>query len=410
VKVLVVGSGAREHAMAWKIRRDRADTQLFLAPGNPGSGALGERLTVAADDVDGLISFARGKEVDLTLVGPEGPLAAGIGDAFAQAGLALFGPSAAAARIEASKAWAKEFMRRHGIPTAAHRTFAAFDEAAAYIEWLEVPPVVKDDALAGGKGVTVARTHEEALAAARAVFQARPGGRVVLEERMDGWEVSAMAFCDGRTARLMPAACDYKRLRDGDEGPNTGGMGAYAPAAISPRLRDRILREIVQPTLDGMAAEGCPFVGVLYPGLMITPAGPKVVEFNCRFGDPEAEALIPLLRSELLDVVQACLAGRLDRLDPEWSEESCCAVVYASAGYPDSPQPAEPGGLERVRDAVAFRGGSSGRVLTVSAVGATLEEARQKAYAGIRGVDLPGGHYRADIAAYDRALTAEVRS
>ena len=404
MKVLIVGGGAREHALAWKLARDRPGLELLLAPGNEGSGRLGRRLPLAADDVAGLARLAEDEAVDLTVVGPEGPLAAGIADAFAARGLRLFGPTAAAAQIEASKAWAKAFMARHNIPTARHATCASPAELDAALAAFQSPPVLKDDALAGGKGVTVAATFEEARAAAQAVL-ARPGATVVLEERLEGWELSAMAFCDGREASLLPPSCDYKRVADGDAGPNTGGMGAYAPAAISDALRACILAEIVQPTLAGLAAEGRPFSGVLYPGLMVTPDGPKVLEFNCRFGDPETEAVLPLLDGDLLEVLLACVDGRLASCRPRWSSGACCAVVLASAGYPDAPQPAQPSGWHELDGAVAFRGGDSGRVLTVSARGASLAEARQRAYAAVRQVNLPDGHYRTDVGAFDRALS-----
>jgi phosphoribosylamine---glycine ligase len=405
VKVLIVGGGGREHALAWKIRRDRPDVDLLLAPGNDGSGRLGRRAHVVAEDIAALVRLASDEGADLTVVGPEGPLAAGIADSFTAQGLRLFGPTAAAAEIEASKAWAKAFMDRHGIPTARFAACASLAEAEARLRDFPSPPVVKDDALAGGKGVTVAETFDQALAAARSIFAGRSEAHVVLEERLRGYELSAMAFCDGHTARLMPPACDYKRLLDEDQGPNTGGMGAYAPAAIPAALRDRIERDILDPVLRGMAAEGRPFTGVLYPGLMVAADGPKVLEFNCRFGDPEAQALLPLLDSDLLDVLQACVDHRLADQEVRWSGQSCCAVVLASAGYPDHPAHAQPRAWEELDEAVAFRGGPSGRVLTVSATADSLSGARTRAYAAVHQIDLPGAHYRRDIAAYDRALT-----
>ena len=403
VKVLIVGGGAREHALAWKINRDRPEVELLLAPGNDGSGQLGRRLAAAAEDVEGLARLAGDESVDLTVVGPEGPLAVGIADAFAACGLRLFGPSAAAAQIEASKAWAKGFMERHGIPTARFASCASLAEVEVALASFDAPPVVKDDALAGGKGVTVAETFEEAVAAASAIFEGQRAARVVLEERLRGYELSAMAFCDGCSASLMPLACDYKRLSDGDRGPNTGGMGAYAPAGVSHALRARIVSEIVEPALRGLAAEGRPFTGVLYPGLMIAPDGPKVLEFNCRFGDPEAEALLPLLDSDLLDVLLACTRGRLAEQEVRWADRACCAVVLASAGYPDKPELAQPRGWQELAGAVAFRGGAGGRLLTVSALGSSLAGARARAYAAVASVELPGGQYRTDIGAFDRA-------
>jgi phosphoribosylamine--glycine ligase len=402
VKVLIVGGGAREHALAWKIARDLPAVELLLAPGNDGSGRLGRRLPVGAETLDGLAAAAAAEGVDLTVVGPEGPLAAGIGDVFAARGLRLFGPSAAAAEIEASKAWAKAFMVRHGIPTAAYAECSSLADVDTALAGFRTPPVVKDDALAGGKGVTMAESLAEARAAAEAIFGSRPRARVVLEERLVGYELSAMAFCDGRDAALMPLSCDYKRLLDGDQGPNTGGMGAYAPAGVSEALRGRILTEVVEPTVRGLAEEGRPFTGVLYPGLMITADGPKVLEFNCRFGDPEAEVLLPLLESDLLDVLNACVDGTLADQKLRWSAGACCAVVLTSAGYPDRPQAAEPRGWRELQGAAAFRGGGSGRVLTVSALGASLSAAREQAYAATAQVDLPDGYYRRDIAEVDR--------
>lgn len=403
MRILIVGGGGREHAIAWKIARDRPEAELLLAPGNEGSARLGRQLAVGAEDVPALLGTARAERVDLTVVGSEGPLAAGIADAFQAADLRIFGPTAAAAQIEASKAWAKGFMRRHGIPTARYGEFANAAEAEDHIRSWDAPPVVKDDALVGGKGVTVAASTEQAVEAARAIFAARPNARVVVEERLEGYEVSAHLFCDGRDFSLMPFACDYKRLLDSDAGPNTGGMGVYAPPAISDGLKRRIVDEIVAPTIAGLAAEGRPFTGVLYPGLMLTPDGPKVLEYNCRFGDPETEALLPLLESDLLDLMEGCVEGRLAEVKPRWSSKRCCAVVLASPGYPDHPQPAAPTGWESLPEAVAFRGGASGRVLTVSALGASLDEARKNAYSAVSQVDLPGGHYRRDIGASDRA-------
>ncbi|MHB8618030.1 MAG: phosphoribosylamine--glycine ligase [Chloroflexota bacterium] len=406
MRVMIVGGGAREHAIAWKIARDRPDTRLFLAPGSRASHQLGQAINIAQDDVAGLLDFARANAVDLTVVGPETALAAGIADEFSQAGLRLFGPSRAAAEIEFSKAWAKDFMRRHAIPTAASASFDTPDAAIVYVKSLPAPPVVKDDAPAGGKGVTVAETVAQAEEAVQAIFAAPGPRRVVVEERLEGWELSALAFCDGRHLELMPPACDYKRLWDGDEGPNTGGMGAYAPASIAPRLRQRIVAEILQPAADGLIAEGRPFQGVLYAGLMIGPDGPKALEFNCRFGDPETQALLPLLESDLLDILMACHEGRLDSVSPRWSAHTCCAVVRASAGYPTSAVPGEPEGLEHAGEALAFGGGSSGRVLTLSATGSTLPEARERVYLAMDRIRLPGGTHRRDIGLFDRASEA----
>jgi len=306
--------------------------------------------------------------------------------------------------IESSKAWAKAFMMRHEIPTARFEICHSIDEIGPCIHQFDNVPVIKDDGLAGGKGVTVATTFDEAAAAARKIFETRADAQVVVEERLEGWELSIHAFCDGTQAKLMPPACDYKRLRDGDRGPNTGGMGAYSPSAVGDQLLGSIQKSIVEPAIRGMASEGRPFVGVLYPGLMITSDGPKVLEFNCRFGDPEAQAILPLLESNLLEIILDSIAGRLGDRMIQWSRRYCCAVVVASPGYPDNPQPAEPRGYESIPSVTPFRGGASGRLLTVSALGDSLADAREEAYAALKMIDVGGGKYRRDIAAFDRAL------
>ncbi|MGH2363259.1 MAG: phosphoribosylamine--glycine ligase [Chloroflexota bacterium] len=404
MKILLVGGGAREHALAWKLRRDDPAAELLLAPGNAGSAPLGRSVSVPATDTAGIVQLAREERPGLTIIGPEGPLAAGLADRLRELGLAVFGPGRAAAEVEWSKGWAKAFMRRHGIPSAAFEVFDALPEAERYVRGLAHPPVIKDDALAGGKGVTVSASTDEALAALRDIF-ARPGARVVIEERLVGWETSAHALVDGRSTRLLPFSCDYKRVADGDEGPNTGGMGAYAPAQVSAELRRRVEEEIVRPAVAGLAAEGRPYRGLLYPGLMITAAGPRVVEFNARFGDPETQVLLPLLASPLAPLLLACASGSLDDLDVRWQAGACCGVVLASPGYPEAPRTVTPPLLPQLGEGQAiFSAGSSGRLLTVSACGDSLAQARERAYATLARIDLPEARYRTDVAAYDRAL------
>ncbi|HZU04733.1 MAG TPA: phosphoribosylamine--glycine ligase, partial [Chloroflexota bacterium] len=316
MRILVVGAGAREHALLWKLAQSPLRPQLYCAPGNAGTAALAETVPLAAEDIDGLARWAAEQAIDLTLVGPEAPLAAGIADAFAARGLALFGPTRAAATIEASKAWAKTLMQRHGIPTA--RAVVADDLAAARraLDTFGLPVVIKADGLAAGKGVTVATTRAEAEAALVACLVDRvfgaAGERVVIEECLQGRELSVLAFADGQTVRPLVPACDYKRVGDGDTGPNTGGMGAYAPPPwVTPAMQARIEREILAPALAALAAAGRPYRGVLYAGLMLTRDGPKVLEFNCRFGDPEAQVVLPLLATDLVEIAQAVVAGRL---------------------------------------------------------------------------------------------------
>ena len=403
MKILLVGGGAREHALAWKLRRDDPAAELLLAPGNAGSAPVGRAVPVPATDVAALVQLATEERPALTIIGPEGPLAAGLADRLRDRGLAVFGPSRAAAEIEWSKGWAKAFMRRHGIPTAAFEVFDGLSEAERYVLGQAQPPVIKDDALAGGKGVTVPDTMDDALAALRSIF-ARPGARVVVEERLLGWEVSAHALVDGQSARLLPFSCDYKRVGDGDQGENTGGMGAYAPVQLPAGLRRRVEEEIVRPAVAGLAAEGRPYRGLLYPGLMITAAGPRVVEFNARFGDPETQVLLPLLASPLAPVLLACASGSLGDVDLRWHEGVCCGVVLASPGYPQAPLTVPALALPPAEEGAAiFSAGTTGRLLTAVARGDTLPQARRRAYEILERISLPGGRYRTDIAAYDRA-------
>src|SRR4051794_6565877 len=389
---------------------------LYCAPGNAGTSTLAENVPLRTEDLAGLTGWAAEHAVDLTIVGPEAPLVAGIADAFAARGLAVFGPSRAAAEIEASKSWAKSLLERHGIPTA--RAAVADDAATArrHLDAYGLPVVVKADGLAAGKGVTVAGTRLEAEAAVDTCLVAgafgEAGRRVLIEECLVGQELSVLAFADGETVVPMVPACDYKRVSDGDEGPNTGGMGAYAPPSLAtPELQARIEREILAPTLAALAAEGRPYRGVLYAGLMLTADGPKVLEFNCRSGDPETQVVLPLLDCDLVAVALAVAHGELARTPVRWSPGAACGVVLASAGYPDRYATGQSiGGLGALpADALVFHAGTrrvdgqvvtaGGRVLTVTATGPSLAEARARAYAAVDGIQFEGRHYRRDIAA-----------
>jgi phosphoribosylamine--glycine ligase len=418
VNVLLVGSGAREHALAWKLRQSPKLTDLFIAPGNAGTAALGANLDIEAADVDSLVAAARERRCRLAVVGPEDPLARGLVDRLQTAGIAAFGPTRSAARIESSKAFAKALMERHGIPTARTAVFDRHIDARNYVETLAEAPVVKADGLAAGKGAVVCETVAEALATIErmmgdeALF-GEAGRTVVIEERLSGREVSAHAFSDGRTVAPMPYSCDYKRALDGDEGPNTGGMGAYSPPGwLDGPTAQRIEVDVTRAAVAAMMADETPYTGVLYPGIMVTEDGPRVLEFNCRFGDPEAQVLLPRLESDLLEVCLATAEGRLHEVDVRWSERACVAVVLASGGYPDDYRTGfEISGLARVEDeAMVFHAGTAlgeggsvvtagGRVLTVAALGDTLTEARAAAYRGVQRIHFSRCHYRRDIAA-----------
>ncbi len=418
VNVLLVGSGAREHALAWKLRQSPRLTDLFVAPGNAGTAALGANLPVKASDIDGLARAAKDNRCELVVVGPEDPLARGLVDRLAVEGIAAFGPSQAAGRIESSKAFAKDLMQRHGIPTAAFAVFSNRTDARNHVQGLSQPPVVKADGLAAGKGAIVCDSREEALQAIdrmlgeEAAFGAA-GQTVVIEERLSGREVTAHAFTDGQTTLPMPFSCDYKRALDGDEGPNTGGMGAYSPPGwLDANLARRIDEEITAATVGAMMAEGVPYRGVMYPGVMVTPQGPQVLEFNCRFGDPETQAILPRLKTDLLEICLAVANNRLHEIEIEWWEQACVAVVLASGGYPDEYETGFPiSGLSQVEpDVMVFHAGtaltddrsvvtSGGRVLTVAALGDTLADARTKAYRNVQHIHFSRCHYRRDIAA-----------
>ncbi len=419
MKLLVIGSGGREHALAWKLAQSPRVEEVLVAPGNAGTAreARCRNVAVRADDLDGLLNLAEREGVDFTVVGPEGPLVAGLVDRFQAAGQLVFGPTAAAARLEGSKAFAKDFLARHGIPTAAYAVFDAVEPALAWLRARGAPIVVKADGLAAGKGVIVAQTLDEAEDAVRDMLAGNAfgaaGSRVVIEEFLAGEEASFIAMVDGRHVLPMATSQDHKRVGDGDTGPNTGGMGAYSPApVVTAEVHARVMREIIEPTVRGMAADGAPFSGFLYAGLMIDARGaPRVIEFNVRFGDPETQPIMLRLRSDLVDLVEAAIDGRLDRAEAEWDPRPSLAVVMAAEGYPGTPRSGDPiDGLDapQAADAVVFHAGTrlgddgrvltaGGRVLTACALGADLDEARRRAYARASSIRWAGEFHRGDI-------------
>lgn len=413
-RILVIGSGGREHALIWKLAQSAAVGQIYVAPGNAGMAAYAESVAIGAEDTAGLLSFAQDKGIDLTVVGPEAPLANGIVDAFQAYGLRIFGPTRAAAELEASKAFAKEFMREHNIPTGGFAIFNRYKTAQAYLSAQNGPVVIKASGLAAGKGVIVCDNQAEAQEALRQVMLDRAfgaaGAQVLIEERLRGAEVSVLAFCDGRTVAPMVPSRDHKRIYDGDEGPNTGGMGAYAPAPdVDEAIMEEVKRTVLQPVVDGMAGQGTPYVGVLYAGLMLTERGPRVLEFNCRFGDPETQVVLPALDGDLLAIMQACVDGRLETEMVRQHGGACAAVVMAAPGYPGSYARGLPiEGLDDLPDDVfVFHAGtarqngqvvtSGGRVLAVAACDIDLESAVDAAYEGVEMIEFEGAQYRTDI-------------
>jgi len=419
MKVLIVGGGGREHALAWACARATRVREVVVAPGNAGTETEPKvrNVATAADDIDGLLRLARAEQPALTIIGPEGPLVAGISDAFAAAGFPCFGPDKASAQLEGSKAFAKAFLERHRIPTAAYRRFTADSYDAAWVKAQRVPIVVKASGLAAGKGVMIASSTAEADEATRAMLSGRygrAGAEVVIEEFLPGEEASFIILADGEQALTLASSQDHKRLRDNDQGPNTGGMGAYSPAPVlTDALHTRVMREIVAPTLTGMVREGMPYSGFLYVGLMIGPDGaPRVLEFNCRLGDPEAQPLLMRLRSDLTELCEAALEHRLDRARAEWDPSSALGVVLAAPGYPDAPELGHPiqgleaaaqlpgkvfhAGTRRVQDCIITTGG---RVLCAVGTGADVSAAQRAAYALVERIQYPGMQYRRDIGA-----------
>lgn len=414
MKILVVGGGGREHALVWKLQQSPRVKQVLCAPGNAGISKIASCVNIAAEDMQGLLAFAKQEEIDLTVVGPEIPLTNGIVDLFQKEGLKIFGPSQAAAEIEGSKALAKDLMAKYNIPSARYATFDNAEEARAYVTKYGAPCVIKADGLAAGKGVIVAMDDETALAAVDIIMAerafGRAGDRVVIEEFLEGEEVSILAFVDGDTIVPMVASQDHKRVGDQDTGPNTGGMGAYAPAPIyTPELAKVVEKEILYPTVQAMAAEGRTYQGVLYAGLMITPKGPKVLEFNARFGDPETQPVLALLETDLVDIIEAILEGRLSEQPVKWKNEAAVCVVMAAAGYPGRYAKGMeitgfdqvPAGVEVFHAGTALRDGqvvvTGGRVLGVTATGKDIPSAIDRAYQGVQAIHFEGAHYRKDI-------------
>ena len=419
MKVLVVGSGGREHALCWKIAQ-RPDTEVYVAPGNIGMVDVATLVNIKVDDIAGLVDFAKAEGIDLTVVGPELPLTLGIVDAFQEAGLACFGPNKAAAKLEGSKAFSKELMKKYGIPTAAFDTFTDVEKAKAFVDEIGVPCVVKADGLAAGKGVIICMTREEADKAIEDMLTDHAFGdasaTIVIEEYMVGPEVSVLAFADGKTVLPMVSAQDHKRIFDGDKGPNTGGMGAYSPAPVyTEALSTEVNKTIIEPTIAAMAAEGTPFTGILYTGLMLTEKGPRVLEYNVRFGDPETQPIMVRMKSDIVALFQACVDGKLDEATLEWHDEAAVCVIMASGGYPASSEKGVPiYGLDDIaaEEAIVFHSGTAekdgeivtngGRVLGVTAKDATIKGAIDKAYAAVEKINFDHMQFRRDIGA--RAL------
>lgn len=419
MKVLVVGSGGREHALCWKIAQ-RPDTEVYVAPGNIGMVDVATLVNIKVDDIAGLVDFAKAEGIDLTVVGPELPLTLGIVDAFQEAGLACFGPNKAAAKLEGSKAFSKELMKKYGIPTAAFDTFTDVDKAKAFVDEIGVPCVVKADGLAAGKGVIICMTREEADKAIEDMLTDHAFGdasaTIVIEEYIVGPEVSVLAFADGKSVLPMVSAQDHKRIFDGDKGPNTGGMGAYSPAPVyTEALSAEVNKTIIEPTIAAMAAEGTPFTGILYTGLMLTEKGPRVLEYNVRFGDPETQPIMVRMKSDIVALFQACVDGKLDEATLEWHDEAAVCVIMASGGYPASSEKGVPiHGLDDIaaEEAIVFHSGTAekdgeivtngGRVLGVTAKDATIKGAIDKAYAAVEKINFDHMQFRRDIGA--RAL------
>lgn len=419
MKVLVVGSGGREHALCWKIAQ-RPGTEVYVAPGNIGMVDVATLVNIKVDDIAGLVDFAKAEGIDLTVVGPELPLTLGIVDAFQEAGLACFGPNKAAAKLEGSKAFSKELMKKYGIPTAAFDTFTDVEKAKAFVDEIGVPCVVKADGLAAGKGVIICMTREEADKAIEDMLTDHAFGdasaTIVIEEYMVGPEVSVLAFADGKSVLPMVSAQDHKRIFDGDKGPNTGGMGAYSPAPVyTEALSAEVNKTIIEPTIAAMAAEGTPFTGILYTGLMLTEKGPRVLEYNVRFGDPETQPIMVRMKSDIVALFQACVDGKLDEATLEWHDEAAVCVIMASGGYPASSEKGVPiHGLDDIaaEEAIVFHSGTAekdgeivtngGRVLGVTAKDATIKGAIDKAYAAVEKINFDHMQFRRDIGA--RAL------
>ncbi len=416
MKILVVGGGGREHTLVWKIAQSPRVGKVFAAPGNAGTAAIAENLNLRPTDIEGLGKAAKEKGIDLVVVGPEAPLASGIVDSFDKLGIPIFGPTKAATQIESSKVFARNLMEQYGIPCPKGATFSSYSEARKYLQKQRLPVVVKAEGLAAGKGVIIAGSLAEAHKALGDIMEAKifssAGDRVIIDEYLSGREVSLIAFTDGKTVSPMVPACDYKKIGDNDQGPNTGGMGSYSPPGFfSAGMTKKVTKDILLPTVKAMAKEGLPYKGVLYTGLMIVNGEPVVLEFNARFGDPETQVILPLLKTDLVDILMAVVQGNLDRVNIEWSPETCVGVVAASGGYPGSYKTGFPiQGIDSLdKDVLVFHAGTKlgndgiiytdgGRVLTVVGVGKDMAEAREKVYRNIPNIYFEGCHYRKDIA------------
>ena len=415
MKILVIGNGGREHALAWKIAQNKEVSRVYVAPGNAGTALNPDMMNVPISSVQDLLEFAQKEQIHLTIVGPEAPLSQGVVDAFRAAGLKIFGPTKAAAQLESSKDFAKAFMVRHNIPTAAYATFTDARLAHDYVNQQGAPIVIKADGLAAGKGVVVAMSNDEAHAAIDAMLSdnklGSAGARVVIEEFLTGEEASFIVMVDGKNILPLATSQDHKRLLDGDQGPNTGGMGAYSPApVVTPEIHGKVMREIIRPTVEGMAKDGTPYSGFLYAGLMISPNGSvKTLEFNCRMGDPETQPIMLRLKSDFVALAEHAINGTLDKIEAEWDRRTALGVVMASANYPDAPRLGDEitGLPKELSDAQVFHAGtqlkdgkvvtSGGRVLCVTALGETVKFAQQQAYRIIEEIKFDGAQYRTDI-------------
>jgi phosphoribosylamine--glycine ligase len=415
LKLLVIGNGAREHALAWKLAQSPRVKEIYAVPGNAGTASIARNINLPISDIPSIVNKARDLGVDLVVVGPEAPLAAGITDQLQIVNIPVFGPSAAAAQLEASKVFARNLMQKHGIPCAGGQSFTDYTEARNYLAKQTAPVVVKADGLAAGKGVTVAATLQEAEQALKSMMEdkvfGKAGDRVIIEECLLGKEVSLLAFTDGKTVVPMVSACDYKRVFDDDRGPNTGGMGSYSPAGFfDDAMMQKVTKDIIKPTIDAMASDGMPYKGVLYTGLIMTTKGPMVLEYNARFGDPETQVVLPRLKTDLVDIMLAVIDGSLGKIKVEWDNDPCVGVVMASGGYPGDYGTGFPitvsgsiekninifyAGAKRLDGAIVTDGG---RVLTITATGTTIREARDRVYSNIKHVSFEGCHYRKDIA------------
>ncbi|MBL8026997.1 MAG: phosphoribosylamine--glycine ligase [Fibrobacteres bacterium] len=415
MKVLIIGNGGREHAIAWKLKQSKHVTKIFATPFNPGIASIGECLSFQVEAIKEILHFALNEGIDLTVVGPEVPLSLGIVDAFRNKGLKIFGPTQAAARIESSKQFAKNLMAKYNVPTAAFRSFSKREGLKEYIDSFKLPPVIKADGLAAGKGVIIPSTHDEAFNAAIEILEkgqfGSAGASIVVEEQMNGPEASMFALTDGKSFKLFASAEDHKRVFDGDKGPNTGGMGAYAPSAkVTEPIKNMVCEKIIAPVIAGMAKEGCPYTGVLYAGLMLTVDGPRVIEFNCRFGDPETEVIMPLFEGDLYEAFMASVSGTVDSFELKNSSGSAATVVLASGGYPDSYEKGKViSGIEAAEKcgATVFHAGTKsengkivttgGRVLNVVGRADTLQKAIDTAYKGVKEISFEKMQYRTDI-------------